>query len=198
MMRQHLPPSAKSGPVVFWAAMRRLTRRRGGFTHREVADLAPDASPNTVKCYVGACRRGGFVEVVGDRPAKDSGRSEKLFAVKVTCSSAPFEKDRPARAAVKPGAVQMQLWTAMRAIASWTSQELALAASTDETPVAPAVARKYAAALRRAGYVQEVEPARSRFHGRYRLRPSMNTGPNPPMLREDGSVTDRNRPAGRS
>lgn len=196
MTRQHMPRGTRSGPPAYWAAMRKLTSRNGSFSVSDVARKAPDAARNTVTCYVAACRRAGLVEIVGDRRVH-RGR-EKLYAVKVTRPEPPFEKEPPTRSVVRAGAVQMHLWTAMRGMTSWTSQDLALAASTDDLAIAPAVARKYAAALRRAGYVQEIEPARSRHHGRYRLRPSMNTGPNPPVLHEDGRITDRNRPARRS
>ena len=173
--------------------MCKLTGRTGEFTIAEIAARASDATLNTVACYVHACKRAGYVTAVGQRRLPNGYRA-KTFAVNVTRPDAPFEK--PA-AEPRLGAAQRQLWIAMRGLGTFTGQELALAASTDEVVVSPAVARKYVAALRRAGYVQAL-PGQGRRHVRMRLKPSMNTGPNPPVLRGDGSVVDRNRPAGRA
>ena len=141
-----------SGPVAMWAAMRRLDRRPGGWTIDQVAARVPDVTRNTVACYVSACRRAGHVEIVGERPVARTGSREKLYSVNLNSSAAPFEKDRLVRGAVRPGTVQLQLWTAMRRLSSWTSQELALAASTDDVAVSVPVARKYAAALRSTSF----------------------------------------------
>lgn len=183
------------GPQAYWDAMRRLTARAGSFTTRDLAERFADRSENTTACYVHACVREGYLDVVGELPASTpAGRPFKRFAVKVTAPlDAPFEKfDRRPQL----GGGQQQMWTVMRALPSFTSRDLAVHASTDEVTISAETARVYCWRLRKAGYLLELGRT-----GRWlvlRLKPGMNVGPKPPAIIDAGSVVaDRNRSARR-
>lgn len=178
-----------SGPKAYWNAMRSLTLSAGSFTVRDVAERCNASSSNTVACYVHACKRGGHLEEVGERPSGAlNGQPFKLYAVKVTRRlDAPFEKEVHAP---KFGAAHRQMWTAMRAMPRFTTRELAVLASTDEVVVTSNTARIFCWKLEQAGYIQELGR-----DGRWRvlrLRPGKSTGPLPPAITIEGEVIDRN------
>jgi hypothetical protein len=88
---------------------------------------------------------------------------------------------------------QGAMWNAIRALGSFTHAEVALAASTEELPVSPVAAKSYVLKLGEAGYLKMERPATSKRQARWRLRPSMNSGPLPPKILRTKLVYDANR-----
>ncbi|MGX5776481.1 hypothetical protein [Methylorubrum zatmanii] len=193
MKRTGLPRKDRplSGPQHYWDTMRRLTKEASGFTISDVHGASNGARWRTVQTYTLACARAGHIEAVGTRPVPEKNRDAVVYRVKVTAPEAPFERGYDF--ADTAGHARVQLWTAMRSLPSFTPRELAIAASTDDVQVSFASAKEYITALKRAGYLLEIQPALSRRPATLRLKPGMNTGPKPPAVSADGTVIDRNR-----
>lgn len=96
--------------------------------------------------------------------------------------------------AVKARSPQMNMWTAMRQLKSFSPRELAAHGSTEEAPVTLEVAQDYCRALLGAGYLVV---ARKAVPGKqlaiYRL--VKNTGPRPPREKRVRAVIDDNTEA---
>jgi hypothetical protein len=179
-----------TGPRAYWNAMKALTTRRGSFSWDDVAEVVPGVVRNTIQSYIAACLRAGHVTIVGERRARRrSGPDRKLYAVNVNRSEAPFEKPELTKGDL--GTKQRHLWTAIRAMPTFTVRDLTLQASTDDVVISEIWARGYVRCLSEAGYLLTLGRSETRFVV-YRLRPSHNTGPLPPAVSADGTVTDRN------
>ncbi|MGL5166667.1 MAG: hypothetical protein ACRC9K_12345 [Afipia sp.] len=90
------------------------------------------------------------------------------------------------------GTAQENLWIAIRNLKSFTTTEVAFAASTDKLKVTDDVAMRYLRRLRDAGYLKLVLNLTSE-DSNWRLVPRMNTGPKPPMMLQVNLVFDRNQ-----
>lgn len=178
-MKRVLPSIYPEGPQHYWAVMRALNVS-GPFAIADVHAMTNGPRLSTVKCYVLALAKMGFIESAGTRPTVKGGIA-RLYRIVRDQREAPIRK--PARTA--RGEAQQNLWTAMRALRQFRVAELAVAASTDTVPVKIATARAYCRALARADYIAPV----GRCH--WRLLPRANTGPLCPALTIDGLV-DRN------
>lgn len=98
----------------------------------------------------------------------------------------------PPHRVLRGGTAEECLWTAMRALKTFTLPEVAFAASTDTLTVSQEIAELYLRRLRDAGYVMLQRDATSRAAERWRLVPKMNTGPLAPMLMQVTLTFDRN------
>lgn len=98
---------------------------------------------------------------------------------------------------VTQGLAQEQMWRTLRILTSDTNgRELAAHASTPHIQVAEVAARDYLLALFQAGYLLCTQEGKGTgkggIQGRYRLKPSRNTGPRPPMICRAKVVYDPN------
>jgi hypothetical protein len=141
--------------------------------------------------------RQGELHVVGARPGI-AGKQAHLYAVVKKKARAPVVR-RPDFVG-SFGRSQQYLWTAMRTLGSFTVEDLAVFASTDDVTIKPNTARKYIGALVRVGIVTVVEPPRfgkkgvlGATRGRWRLPASQNRGPNAPKIFQASFVFDPNR-----
>lgn len=177
-------------PQAFWDRMRALSRTRDGFTIVDVLEKFAAADARTVKHYLRSLVQAGAVAEIGKRRTATN-RDAKLYRVNLNTAADPVA--RTCALPAQPGPVQTQIWTAMRGMGGFTTQELAVQASTDDIGVSRSAARDYAQALAQAGYLQELAPRQGRKLAVLRLKPSMNTGPVPPAVLSAGGVFDRNR-----
>ncbi len=177
-----------SGPAHYWRAM----CARKSFTVREIALCSQGVSYETVKRYVWFLQKNGFVARVGDR--RDGYALQAVYAVGKRLSKAPVERPDPIKA---PLTAREAMWNAMRALSRFTVVELAMAAATEERPVAQRTADRYVRALVKAGALAVIEPAKANGRGstpgRFRLNPAANTGPQAPKLCTAGFVFDMNK-----
>lgn len=100
---------------------------------------------------------------------------------------------------VTQGLAQEQMWRTLRMLPGDTNaRELAAHACTSATPVAEAAAKDYLLTLAKAGYLLTTQEGKGLGYGRggvqarYRLKPSRNTGPRPPMICRTRVVYDPN------
>lgn len=96
---------------------------------------------------------------------------------------------------VKQGrTADLNLWTGMRGLGSFTARDLAAHASTEEVPVGVDYAQGYCRALLASGHLKVVRKAvPGRAEAVYRL--ARNTGPRPPRERRVVAVIDDNTDA---
>ena len=87
---------------------------------------------------------------------------------------------------------QQQMWTAIRQLGAFTVDELRVAASTDDLVLTRSTVAYFVTLLLKAGVLIAVHRVTKRAAGIYRLRPSLNTGPNAPKLVK-GVLHDGNR-----
>jgi hypothetical protein len=93
-----------------------------------------------------------------------------------------------AKAALRPGASipdrHQAMWNVARGPmgrGGFSARDLAAWGSTEAAPVKLDDARRFVEALKRGGYLQQIEAGKRGRPARWRLRPAMNTGPKPPM-----------------
>ena len=91
------------------------------------------------------------------------------------------------------GEKNANMWTAMRCMSRFTKHDLAISAATDVLPISIHTAATYIQHLMNAGYLQELRASRSRNPAIWRLKPSMNTGPEAPRILKTKVVYDVNK-----
>lgn len=184
--RSPVPAGQKHGPEFYWQQAKRFGA--AGFTAAQLHAATRGVSFITVRSYLDTLRRRGLVETIGSAPATATGRRPRfVYRVAKALPVAP-----PASGQRSPGerrgAVQRNLWTAMRALPRFVVSELAIVASTEEVTVSAGTADIYVRKLVKAGLVATLQPSRpargTRGHtpGVFRLLPSASTGPEAPCI----------------
>jgi hypothetical protein len=189
-MKRAVPNPLPQGPQHYWSQMVALTRK-GGFTVTDIHKACALRSRNTVKAYVAFCAQAGHLEKIAEETTVKN-RAAFIYRVRNLRAEAPVQRrdsftgDRGRRC--------QQLWTAMRALRSFTVRDLAIAAATDTIAVPEATARTYVNALMKAGYLVEIGHRRQRgVQAHWKLMPAFNTGPLAPATVERGTaIYDRN------
>jgi hypothetical protein len=175
------------GRQVIWEAIRKLRLFR-------IADLEEHTRIReaTLKTYVtGLTAAGYLVRADEEMPASEQRYQPGVWKlVRDTGVEAP--RVRKNGTAVTQGLGREQLWRTMRIIGEFTFRELAVQASTEETPVSLEDAKHYCRYLERAGYLVVTAEARGSKPARYRLLPSRYTGPHPPQLQRVRQLWDPN------
>lgn len=179
-----------SGPAHYWKLM--LAAGEKGFTIRYIANASEGVAYNSVKRYVDFLKTEGFIARIGSR--RDGYALQAVYAVKKRLNKAPIKREEGKE---EPFTARQAMWNAMRTLAQFTVAELAMAASTEERPVAHHTADNYIRALLKAGVLEIVEaPQRLKGKGStqgvYRLRPRANTGPLAPKICKADFVFDMN------
>lgn len=178
------------GHAFFWSVIRDLTKDGDSFTVHAILQHTNRTHRSTVADYVRRLVKAGYAEETGERVRVNRGPLTPIFKLKRRPAQAPsLNRDG---SAVRQGRGQKQMWNVLRGPEGRegvTAADLVLRASTDETAVTVATARSYLRKLAGAGYL--VSPRR----GVWRLKPSMNTGPKPPLILRTKIVFDANRNA---
>lgn len=147
---------------------------------------------DTLGTYLRSLELGGFLEATFKG---DTANHQKKYwnLIKDNGMEAPrLTRDgKP----VQQGQGNESMWRAMRMMSQFNARELAAHASTSSHSVTDRTAQSYVKALYAAGYltlVKEAVAGQGAKGARYRLAPSMNTGPRPPMIQRTKSVYDPN------
>lgn len=173
----------------FWETIRALGKDSGLFTVKDVVG-ASNAHHSTVDDFIKRLVRAGMIQAAG---TLGEGRwAQKQFRL----CEAPRETPSIRRdgSLGTYGRSRQQMWNVLRGPqgrAGVTIADLALLAATDEIPVGALSAREFLQRLTRAGYLI-ASPRRGRHPISYRLKPSMNTGPQAPKLLRAKIVYDPN------
>ena len=174
-----------AGQDHFWRVMRDLDRD-GPWTVSDVSARSPGASRDTVVEYNRRLVKGGYVAAVDTMPD-----GTIRYRIIRKASRAPVVKRDGSTGS--HGAVNRQIWTAIRSLGSFSYRELVVAASTEEVPVQEVTARDYLRRLCDAGYLRIVDPGKPRTPCTYALKRSMNTGPDAPKVLRTKLIWDPNR-----
>lgn len=182
VIRAILPP----GPETLWPAIRALGSK-GYFTIHDVAEAVPCA-PQAAEGYIARLHAAGMVAHAGETTSR--ARLWMLTAKKVL---PPFlnGQGKPSNA----HELTLRIWRALK-MAKIVSVTTLRGMIDDQDFTAPSdTVRLYLNALARAGYLDIIPAERACGEQRYRLRPTMMTGPLPPRLLRATLVFDPNRQA---
>ena len=178
----------------YWSVIRDLGKGGAIFTLNEVGLRTNDPVNDCVIDYVRRLIKAGYVEVTGAKKTLTNLRrhtvQQEYRLLKRPKATPKLNRDG---SQAKQGIGQEQLWTAIRALSSFDTRELAIAATTDDVAVAVETAKSYARHLETAGYLQILRPGSGPVSRIWRLKPSMNTGPKPPRILRSKMVYDANR-----
>lgn len=166
--------------AALWAAMRSLKR----FTPKELR-------------YETRCSRDQVAEYVKSLVA--SGHLERVaVGLYELVRDTGIEPPRVRRdgTPVTQGLGREQMWRTMKLLREFTAVDLAVASSTEETPVEHSSAQEYCQYLALAGYLTLARRGKGLGRGGvqalYRFVPSRNSGPLPPMIQRVKAVYDPN------
>ena len=156
-------------PTLFRKALHAMRIARAPFTSRSIAVSAGISREVTSRLMTGLRKNGVIVADATRRgaytlaPKGRKGRVEDPFA-STPCAALKRE----------------YVWNALRRLVVASARELAYAASTDDVRISEATTTRYLENWRRGGAVfREGDAARPTW----RLKPSANTGPKPPVFR---------------
>ena len=174
-----------SGPAHYWKAM--MAAGAKGFTIRAIALASDGVSYTTVKRYVWWLEKEVTCVKTGAR--RDGYALQNVYAVKKRQTKAPIE-----RKGDEPFSARDAMWNAIRTLQQFLRRaELQMSAATEERPISQRSAEHYIQKLVGAGVLLVLQaPARAcgksktgiprgATPGRYKLRPSANTGPQAPV-----------------
>jgi hypothetical protein len=156
----------------------------------KVYDIArsSEVDDETVKTYVQSLVKGGYVvrlteaqyEVAEYQLLKDTG----VEAPRLTRDGQP----------VTAGLGQEAMWRCLRMLGALDARQLAAHASSSGIEVKVTTSKRYLMMLKKAGYLEVVEPCNRRLARMEKLRliPRMDTGPRPPQIQNVKTVYDPN------
>lgn len=151
--------------------------------HLKVNDL-------TVKSYVQRLERGGYLNstVIGQRAGC---RQEHAYTL-IRNTGVETPRLRQDGKPSEQGRGQEQMWRAMKILRDFDWRDLAIAAGTEEHPIAENTAKGYCVVLAAAGYLAVVRASKPGAKTRYRFVPSRNSGPRPPQVQRVKQLFDPN------
>ena len=174
----------------YWLVMRTLGVNGNTFTVRQIFDRSNCSSQSTIRDYVRRLAAAEYVETPGTAIDDDGIARVSYRLLKHPRTAPSLRRDG---SPCSPAQGQAQMWNAIRALAVFTSPELAIAASPDDCVIAAATAKAYTAQLGRAGYLSVASKGSPGKPTIWRLKPSMNTGPLAPKILRAKLVWDANR-----
>ena len=178
------------GQAHYWKVMRTAQAERGEFTTADIRNSS-NASSGDILTFVRGLIAAGYVEIAGETGRKFiGGRAERTYRIVRDQAECPRLS--------KTGAQhtgQRNMWNVLRGPLgrdSVTARDLAAYASTEAIPVSIVSAKSYLAMLAAAGYLTCPVKSGAGKLTQWRLNPSMNTGPQPPMILRTKLVYDQN------
>jgi len=176
------------GQQHFWTVMRALQAEHGSFTVSAIY-MASNADRADIRKFMRSLVERGYIEVAGESP-KGDGQTERLYRIVRDQRVSPkLSRDGGQQSR------QQNMWNVLTSPygrEGIDARELAVYASTDEAPVALETAKAWLKLLARAGYLVCVAKGGPGKLAIWRLKPSMNTGPLPPMILRSKMVYDQN------
>ncbi|MGW9946961.1 hypothetical protein J2W92_002298 [Rhizobium leguminosarum] len=178
------------GQDYYWSLMMDYAVRGQSFTVDDIFGSSNGAMKGPIRDFARRLTAGGFL--AADNPASPTA----TYSVIQKQSATPKIR---ADGTVLNGVCKLAaMWNAMRSPSTrtgFTAADLAFLASTDETVVTLATAKRYIGLLAAAGYLILVQKGKTKANGLalWRLAPHMNTGPAYPMALSARIIFDQNR-----
>lgn len=174
-----------------WSVILDLTRGGETFTRHDVDQRCCDPADNGITDYLRRLVRAGILAEVGTEPAHGRRRGRRIYRLVQRHQEAPRLRRDGSRA---PVLANQLMWNTMRNLLrdGFTLRELATFASTDEVSVPAPTAQSYIKHLAAAGYLTVLQESVGPHRAKWRLKPSMASGPLAPKLLRTHVVYDPN------
>lgn len=177
------------GRDAIWYCIRILKQ----FSLTDIEILSTDDSKTdnlnraTIRSYVNGLERGCFIEKVSSSVESSNQNNWKLVR-DIGIHAPRLDKNGNEL----PETKRTQMWRSIRILGSFDIQTVVSSINPD-TDIKYNDVKDYIKHLNKAGYLVVTEPAKnSGTTAKYRLLPSMNTGPNPPVVQRIKQVFDPN------
>ncbi|MBD8890922.1 hypothetical protein [Roseibium litorale] len=174
----------------YWSVLRDLGKDGREFTLREVALRCNDRQDKCIKDYMRRLKAADILQSVRTEP-NETGTTRDVYRLLRRPVATP-QVNRDGSIGIQ-GLGQQYLWNAMRSLSAFDKHELSVTATAGDVTVTVTTALSYCRALEAAGYLQIVRPGRPGLTRMWRLKPSMNTGPQAPKILTGKIVYDANR-----
>lgn len=172
----------------YWSRIRDLGKNGQAFTVKDVVG-ATNAHHATVDDYMRRLQRAGIIAPAGK--LGDGHWAQNQFRLVESPRETPSLRRDGSRGDY--GRSRQNMWNIIRQNRDViAADDLAMLAATDDVPVALASAKEFLLRLAKAGYLTVAQKAANHRLTRYRLKPSMNTGPLAPKLLRARIVYDPN------
>ena len=161
-------------------------REKKVFTVRDI-HMETTLDISTIRDYLTGLTKAGFLEKEDVQSLPDTvsrNKAPEYTLVKDVGADAP--RVRKDGTLVTQGQGRINMWRSMKIMKTFTTQELAVTASTPTCTVKHATAEDYCYHLNKAGYLGKIEK------GMYFFINSQFTGPKPPMIQRVKRVWDQN------
>jgi hypothetical protein len=146
----------------------------------------------TLKSYLSRLQKGFYISVIDVEQLRGIAKEHSYELVNDTGIHAPrlTREGMPST----QGLGRENLWRSMKMLKSFDFRDLVKSGSTGAVKISEAEARDYIKHLYKAGYLQQLQKVnrQASLPARYRLLPSKNTGPRPPMIQRIKRVFDPN------
>jgi hypothetical protein len=182
------------GHDYYWSVIRDLGKDNAEFTLAEISSRSHDRFNKCIRDFICRLKKAGYLEVTRTfTETKSRGLPIEYSVYRLL--------KRPTKTPIvnRDGSVGQQgeknanMWTAMRCLSQFTKHDLAISAATDELPISVSSAATYIHHLMKAGYLLILRDAKPRHPAIWRLKPSMNTGPEAPRILRTKLVYDVNK-----
>lgn len=178
----------------YWSVMRDLGKNGAEFTLAEIASRSNDPRDKSIGDFLHRLIKAEIVVVsrsYHEPTARGGSVKHNVYRLLSRPSKTPIvNRDGSAG---QQGEKNANMWTAMRCLSQFTKHDLAISAATDDLPVSVRTAAAYIHHLLNAGYLLELRASKSRTPAIWRLKPSMNTGPEAPRILRTKLVYDVNK-----
>lgn len=177
----------------FWRVIRALGAEGRLFTAAQVGAVSDEAHRSTITTYLRRLEMAGYLAGRGTRRSA-SGKHERQWELLRGPEATPTVSRDGTRQ--RQTTAQQQMWNVMRgpmARTGFTYADLVAYGSTDDLAIPAVTAKSYIALLFKAGYLLQLHPGGPGKPALWRLRPAMNTGPQPPMALRAKLIFDQNR-----
>lgn len=174
----------------YWDLIRSLGKDSGTFTVKDVVG-ATTAHHSTVDDFMRRLQRAGIIAAAG---LQGEGHwAQKQFRLVESPRETPSLRRDGATGDY--GRARQNMWNIIRGPqgrSGIAGDDLAMLAGTEDVTIAVTSAKEFLQRLAKAGYLTVAQKAANNRLTRYRLKPSMNTGPLAPKLLRARMVYDPN------
>ncbi|MBL4797615.1 MAG: hypothetical protein JKY50_09385 [Oleispira sp.] len=189
----HMNGANLSGQDAIWVGIRTLKN----FTREELVmwlfkNGYPNINGSTVNSYMRRLSKGKFLGIAETGEKGNQKNQQYRYELINDCGhTAPklSADGSPSRR----GMGSRNLWLSMRMLGEFDYLDLVVTSSNDDVQVSSATAERYINALKTAGYLIQVKAAEiGKSPRRFRLLPTKNTGPKPPVVQAVKQIYDPN------
>lgn len=174
-----------------WTAVRELQQFTLADLIMCIAKKNWAVNDHTVRDYLRRLQRGGYLTVIKEEAVKGNLRTHTYELVNDCGMHAP-RLTREGLPSVS-GMGRVNMWRSMKILRDFDARDLCASASNDLVSVKLNEASDYIKHLHAAGYLKCIQPANNAGGmARYRLVPSMQTGPKPPQVQRTKRIFDPN------